>query len=233
MRGEDFALLRDLGRLLHEPILRSRRRRSFLSLSGGLARARRVHHAPAALRIDPGAGAALATERPRAQLLGDLHFKVAHLPLADRKTLGVFLDLRAPQCLLADDGGRQQLLFDTERDQVLLVQGMQQATTGRRGNPAAAEHVERATGSGQYHGGVIASLIDIAGDYALIAVLGHGVPTINFRVDYLRPATNTDLIAQARVRRAGRTIGVVDIDVIDDDGRLIALGRGCYSTQPG
>jgi uncharacterized protein (TIGR00369 family) len=94
-------------------------------------------------------------------------------------------------------------------------------------------HVERATGSGQYHGGVIASLIDIAGDYALIAVLGHGVPTINFRVDYLRPATNTDLIAQARVRRAGRTIGVVDIDVIDDDGRLIALGRGCYSTQPG
>jgi uncharacterized protein (TIGR00369 family) len=93
--------------------------------------------------------------------------------------------------------------------------------------------VERAEGTGQYHGGVIASLIDIAGDFALIAVLGYGVPTINFRVDYLRPAAHSDLLAQARIRKAGRTIGVVDVDVTDADGRLIALGRGCYGTQPG
>jgi uncharacterized protein (TIGR00369 family) len=94
-------------------------------------------------------------------------------------------------------------------------------------------NVERATGTGQYHGGVIASLIDIAGDYALIVALGYGVPTINFRVDYLRPASNSDLTAHARVRRAGRTIGVVDVDVADAAGKLIALGRGCYGTQPG
>jgi uncharacterized protein (TIGR00369 family) len=93
--------------------------------------------------------------------------------------------------------------------------------------------MERARGTGQYHGGVIASLIDIAGDFALIGVLGHGVPTINFRVDYLRPALNSDLIARARVLKAGKTIGVVDIDVEQDAGRLIAVGRGCYSTQPG
>jgi uncharacterized protein (TIGR00369 family) len=94
-------------------------------------------------------------------------------------------------------------------------------------------NVERSSGTGQYHGGVIASLIDIAGDFALIAVLGYGVPTINFRVDYLRPAANSDLLAIAQVRRAGRTIGVVDIDVTDTGGKLIALGRGCYGTQPG
>jgi uncharacterized protein (TIGR00369 family) len=52
-------------------------------------------------------------------------------------------------------------------------------------------------------------------------------------VDYLRPAAKTDLFAQARVRRAGRTIGVVDIDVLDEGSRLIALGRGCYGTQAG
>jgi uncharacterized protein (TIGR00369 family) len=93
--------------------------------------------------------------------------------------------------------------------------------------------VERTTGSGQFHGGVIASLIDIAGDFALIAVLGYGVPTINLRVDYLRPALNNDLLATAQVRRAGRTVGVVDIEVKDTTGRLIALGRGCYGTQQG
>lgn len=94
-------------------------------------------------------------------------------------------------------------------------------------------HLERSPGSGQYHGGVLASLIDVAGDFALIAVLGHAVPTVNLRVDYLRPALKTDLIAHARVRKAGRTIGVVDVDLTADDGRLIAVGRGCYGTQPG
>lgn len=94
-------------------------------------------------------------------------------------------------------------------------------------------NVERSPGTGQYHGGVIASLIDIAGDFALIAVLGHGVPTINFRVDYLRPVSSGDLLARARVRKAGRTVGVVDIDVEDSAGRLVAVGRGCYGTQPG
>ncbi|HVO47917.1 MAG TPA: PaaI family thioesterase [Steroidobacteraceae bacterium] len=93
--------------------------------------------------------------------------------------------------------------------------------------------LDRSAAAGQYHGGVIASLIDVAGDFALIAVLGHGVPTINFRVDYLRPAMKGDLIARATVRKAGRTIGVVDIEVQDDRQRLIALGRGCYGTQPG
>ena len=93
--------------------------------------------------------------------------------------------------------------------------------------------MERIPGSGQYHGGTIASLIDIAGDFALIRALGFGVPTINFRTDYLRPAFNTELRAQARIRRVGRSVGVVDIDVLDDQDRLVAVGRGCYGTRQG
>jgi uncharacterized protein (TIGR00369 family) len=59
------------------------------------------------------------------------------------------------------------------------------------------------------------------------------VPTINFRVDYLRPAMTARLTATATVRRAGRTVAIVDIDVEDGEGRLVAVGRGCYATQPG
>src|SRR5262252_5308843 len=47
---------------------------------------------------------------------------------------------------------------------------------------------ERQAGSGQWHGGPIAAAIDIAGDYALAMLLGKPLPTINLRVDYLRPA---------------------------------------------
>jgi uncharacterized protein (TIGR00369 family) len=89
---------------------------------------------------------------------------------------------------------------------------------------------ERGPGTLQWHGGPIAALIDIAGDFALIAKLGRGIPTIDLRIDYLRPAVDTDLIARARTLRAGRTVGVVDIELSDKHGRLVAVGRGGYST---
>ena len=92
------------------------------------------------------------------------------------------------------------------------------------------QEFERGPGTLQWHGGPLAALIDIAGDFALIAKLGRGIPTIDLRVDYLRPAVNTDLIASARTLRAGRTVGVVDIALHDKDGRLVAVGRGTYST---
>lgn len=96
-----------------------------------------------------------------------------------------------------------------------------------------SDRIARAQGTGQHHGGVIASLIDIAGDFALIWQLGYGVPTINFRTDYLRPAINTDLLAHARVRRIGRTVSVCDIDVYSEEGKLLAIGRGTYATAAG
>jgi uncharacterized protein (TIGR00369 family) len=92
---------------------------------------------------------------------------------------------------------------------------------------------ERAAGTGQFHGGPIAALIDTVGDFAVALVVKGGVPTINFRVDYLRPSTGTCLLAKATIRRVGRTVGIVDIDVYDDQERLTAVGRGCYSAQPG
>ena len=70
-------------------------------------------------------------------------------------------------------------------------------------------------------------------DAAIAIYLDGWVPTINLRVDYLRPATGAYLDAHATVRRRGRTIGVVDIDVLDDEDRLCAVGRGTYSTIVG
>jgi uncharacterized protein (TIGR00369 family) len=93
--------------------------------------------------------------------------------------------------------------------------------------------LERLPGTGQWHGGALAGLIDTAGDFALVLGIGAPLPTINFRVDYLRPATTPILTATARVRRAGRSVGVVDIDVEDSEKRLVAIGRACYGMQPG
>jgi uncharacterized protein (TIGR00369 family) len=89
---------------------------------------------------------------------------------------------------------------------------------------------ERGAGSGQWHGGPIAAIIDTVGDYAVVMMTRGGVPTMNIRVDYLRPAIKTDLRAKALVRKLGRSISVVDIDVWDASEKLIAVGRGTYGT---
>jgi uncharacterized protein (TIGR00369 family) len=89
---------------------------------------------------------------------------------------------------------------------------------------------ERVAGSGQWHGGPLAAVIDTVGDYALVMSIGRPLPTINFRVDYLRPAVNTALTIMARVRRAGRSVGIVDVDVMDSAQNVVAIGRATYST---
>jgi uncharacterized protein (TIGR00369 family) len=83
---------------------------------------------------------------------------------------------------------------------------------------------ERGRGSGQWHGGPIAAAIDTVGDYALVMLLGRPLPTIDFRVDYLRPAMHTGLRLTARARRMGKSVGVVDVDVMDEGANYATAG---------
>ncbi len=94
------------------------------------------------------------------------------------------------------------------------------------------EEFERQPETNQWHGGVLASLIDIAGCYALMLVAGGPMLTLNFSTDYLRLAISEKLIATATVRRVGRTVGFVDVDVMDDSGHVVVTGRPCYSILP-
>lgn len=91
----------------------------------------------------------------------------------------------------------------------------------------------RAVGFTDLHGGVIASLIDIAGHAAIAGKVRHSVATIDMRVDYLRPASGTEITAVASVIKFGRTIAVVDIRLSDDRKRLVAVGRASYVTTKG
>ena len=81
-----------------------------------------------------------------------------------------------------------------------------------------------------YHGGVIAGLIDLTAHAAIAVKIGHVAPTVDLRIDYLRGAGGSDLLATGTVRRAGRTLAVVDVDVASSDGKLVATGRGLFST---
>jgi len=61
---------------------------------------------------------------------------------------------------------------------------------------------------------------------------GRGVPTIDLRVDYHRPALHGDLTARGKVIRSGTQFATAEAEIFDKDGELIASGRGTYFTAP-
>lgn len=80
------------------------------------------------------------------------------------------------------------------------------------------------------HGGVISSLIDSAAGAAVRSLRTveeiHARPhaTSDLHVSYLAPATGKELVAEARVVKAGRTAIFSEVDVTTDTGRLVAKG---------
>jgi uncharacterized protein (TIGR00369 family) len=82
------------------------------------------------------------------------------------------------------------------------------------------------------HGGILAALVDLTADWALVSKTGRGVPTIDLRVDYHRAAMPGDLTARGKVVKFGSAISVAEAHVYDQSGALLASGRGVYSTAP-
>jgi len=82
------------------------------------------------------------------------------------------------------------------------------------------------------HGGILAALVDLTADWALVSKTGRGVPTIDLRVDYHRAAMPGDLVARGKVIKFGSAISVAEAQIFDESGNLLASGRGVYSTAP-
>jgi len=96
---------------------------------------------------------------------------------------------------------------------------------------------------GILHGGVIASVLDVAGGMIAIANAFstkqqlteaermQGIDkagTIDMRIDYLRPGRGKYFIATAQVLRSGRKVSVTRMELHNDDNLLIAVGTGSY-----
>lgn len=81
------------------------------------------------------------------------------------------------------------------------------------------------------HGGILATLIDLTGLYAVRAAGGIVSATADLRVDYHRPATRGTIIARGMVVKLGRRISIADVRVTDTGQVLLASGRGAYLAQ--
>jgi uncharacterized protein (TIGR00369 family) len=83
---------------------------------------------------------------------------------------------------------------------------------------------EHANPMGTLQGGVICALADAAMGIAYASRLGDGesFTTVELKTNYLRQVVAGTLTATGRVLHAGRTIGLTNCDVVDEQGRLVA-----------
>jgi len=83
---------------------------------------------------------------------------------------------------------------------------------------------QHANPMGTLHGGVLCDLADAAMGMAFVSTLApdESFTTMGLSIHFFRPVWQADLRAEARVVNRGKTIGYVECDVIDQDGRQIA-----------
>jgi uncharacterized protein (TIGR00369 family) len=88
---------------------------------------------------------------------------------------------------------------------------------------------------GTLHGGVLCDLADAAMGVAYLSTLAEGetATTIELKINFLRPVWNAKLRAEARVVRAGKVVGLIECDILDERQRLIARASSTCMTLRG
>ncbi len=88
---------------------------------------------------------------------------------------------------------------------------------------------------GTLHGGVLCDLADGAMGMAFYSTLEQGetFTTLELKMNYLRPFWTGKLIAKGRVVSRGRTVGLTECRIEDEQGRLVAHATSTCMTLRG
>jgi len=83
---------------------------------------------------------------------------------------------------------------------------------------------QHANPMGTLHGGILCDVGDLAMGATCWSTLeeGESFTTLELKVNYLKPVWNSVLRATARIKKAGRTTALVECDVHDARGSLVA-----------
>lgn len=85
---------------------------------------------------------------------------------------------------------------------------------------------------GTLHGGIFCDVADAAMGMAWAATLDEGetFTTLELKINFLKPVWTGKLTATGRVVKGGRTVGLVECDVVDDKQRLVARASSTVMT---
>jgi uncharacterized protein (TIGR00369 family) len=88
---------------------------------------------------------------------------------------------------------------------------------------------------GTLHGGILCDIADAAMGIAYASNLadGESFTTLELKINFLKPIWNARLRATGHVVKQGRTVGMVECDVTDEKGRLVARASSTCMTLRG
>src|SRR5437899_11246696 len=88
---------------------------------------------------------------------------------------------------------------------------------------------------GTLHGGVLCDIADIAMEVAYSSNLdeGESFTTLELKINFLKPVWKARLRALGRVVKQGRTVGLVECDITDVKGNLVARATSTCMTLRG
>jgi uncharacterized protein (TIGR00369 family) len=83
---------------------------------------------------------------------------------------------------------------------------------------------KHANAMGTLHGGVLCDLADLAMGVACYSTLepGESFTTLELKINFLKPIWTGRLTARAQLKKGGRTIALLDCEVRDEKGSLVA-----------
>ena len=89
--------------------------------------------------------------------------------------------------------------------------------------------LELTQGLGVIHGGMVGLVADTAGWFAAASVYPQGlVTTAEYKINLLTGARG-DLLATGRVVRQGRNLITCQLEVVNAENKLVAVGIGTYA----
>jgi len=85
---------------------------------------------------------------------------------------------------------------------------------------------------GTLHGGILCDIADAAMGLAYASTLdeGESFTTLELKINYLKPVWQARLRAVGKVVKRGKTIGLVECDVIDEQNNLVARASSTCMT---
>jgi uncharacterized protein (TIGR00369 family) len=88
---------------------------------------------------------------------------------------------------------------------------------------------------GTLHGGVLCDIADAAMGIAYSSNLdeGESFTTLELKINFLKPVWKARLLATGRVVKQGRTVGLVECDITDEEGGLVARATSTCMTLRG
>ena len=94
---------------------------------------------------------------------------------------------------------------------------------------------QHANPMGTLHGGILCDLADAAMGIAYATELGdeESFTTLELKINFFKPVWNARLRADASVVKRGKTVGMVECNVVDEKGSLVARASSTCMTLSG